>query len=346
MASGDRARACITVSTRVCLCLGLFLLACQPPAPPRISIGVVPWIGYEYLHLAVRQGFFADEGVEVRLVEFGSINDSMRAFQRGQLDGFACTPVELLRTLEEKGRPFKVFQILDFSDGADVVLTRKSITDVAGLRGMRVAVEPVGTVTTFLLFRALERAGMTLDDVTLVPTELLQMFDAFMAGRVDAVVAFPPVSSTLLATGQVNTIFTSERVPGEIFDVIAIDATLLQARPDAAAAMLRAYDRAIDFVETNPSEAYAFVAARLNLKVEEVATLLEKDIHVTRLAEQAVLLAPGGPILTSLRANAEILRRTGVRSRALDFDELFDYEPLRRALGAKGATTRAPLPER
>lgn len=346
MASGDRARACITVSTRVCLCLGLFLLACQPPAPPRISIGVVPWIGYEYLHLAARQQFFAAEGVDVRLVEFASINDAMRAFQRAQLDGFACSQVELLRTLDEAGRQFKVFHVLDFSDGADVVLTRKSITDVAGLRGMRVAIEPVGTLTTFVLFRALESAGMTLDDVTLVPTELLQMFDAFMAGQVDAVVTFPPVSSTLLATGQVNTIFTSKRMPGEIFDVIAIDAALLQTRPDAAVAILRAYERTIDFVETNPSEAYAFVAARLNLTTEEVATLLEKDIHVPRLAEQAVLLAPGGPILRSLGANAEILRRTGALSRALDFDELFDYEPLRRARGAKGATTRAPLPER
>jgi NitT/TauT family transport system substrate-binding protein len=328
------------------LCLGFFLLACRRSPPPPISIGVVPWIGYEYLHLAARQEFFAAEDVEVRLVEFGSINDAMRAFQRAQLDGFACTPVELLRTLDAEGRPFKVFQVLDFSDGADVVLTRKSITDVAGLRGMRVAIEPGGTVTTFLLFRALESAGMTLDDVTLVPTELLQMLDAFMAGRVDAVVTFPPVSSTLLATGQVNTIFTSERVPGEIFDVIVMDAALLQVRPDAAAAILRAHDRAIDFVETNPSEAYAFVAARLNLKVEEVATLMEKDIHVTPLAEQAVLLAPGGPILSSLRANAEIQRRTGALSRALDFDGLIAYEPLRRALGANGATTRVPLSER
>jgi NitT/TauT family transport system substrate-binding protein len=343
MASGGRASARITVSARALLWLGFVLSACEPQRP--ISIGLNPWFGYEYLHLAARQNFFAEEGVQVRLIEFGSINDVMRAFERRQIDVMGCSPVELLRASDQGSRPLKVFQALDFSNGADVVIARELISDVAGLRGARVAIEP-GTVTTFLLLRALESAGLTLDDVTLVPTDQLQMIDVFVAGKVDAVVSFPPVSSKLLEMGQGNPIFSSERVPGEIVDMLAMDAALLQQRPDAAAAILRAIERAIDFVEANPAESYAAMAARVGMKPEEVAALLAKGIHITPLAEQEAMFVAGGPLASSLRTNAEILRRTGELSRDIDIDSLIEAGPLRRVLDASRASKRARRPER
>jgi NitT/TauT family transport system substrate-binding protein len=343
MVSGGRASACRRVPSRAWLCLGLSLLACcQREAP--IAIGSNPWISFEFLHIAQRQGFFADQGIQVRLVEFGSLNDVTRAFQSGQIDAFGASPVELVRTAAQGGRQPKVFQIMDFSDGADVVLARASIADAAGLRGARVAVEP-GTVTMFLLFRALESAGMTLDDVTVVPTDQLQMYDAFVAGRVDAVVTYPPVSAMIVATGQANEIFNSKRVPGEIADILAMDASLLDRRPEVAAAILRAFDRAVEYVEGNPSEAYAYMAARLQMTPEQVAALIEKDIHITPLAEQAALFGPDGPLASSLRINAELLRRSGDLPRDIDVGALIEDEPLQRALGAGHATKRAPSPK-
>lgn len=344
MASGDPASAYLTISARALLCLGFALIACRPAERPLISIGVNPWIGYEYLHLAVHKGFFAEEGVRVRLVEFGSINDSTRAFQRAEVDVLACSPVELLLTAAQSSRQVKVFHVMDFSNGADVVLARKPIADVAGLRGARVAVEP-GTVTTFLLLRALESAGLTLDDVTMVPSDQFHMFDVFTAGEVDAVVTFPPVSSVLLATGQVNPLFDSKRVPGEIVDMLATDAAVLQARPHEVAAIIRGFERTAEFVETHPAEAHAFMAARMRMKPDEVAAVLATGIHITRLAEQEALLAAGGSLTTSLRLNAEILRRTGELSRDIDIGNLITTGPLRRALDASDATKRAPRPE-
>lgn len=337
MASDGHASARIRVSTRALLCFGFVLIACREPKRPPITIGLNPWIGYELLHLAARQGFFAEEGVQVRLIEFGSINDATRAFQRSEIDVVGCSPVELLLTAEHGARQPKVFQVLDFSAGADVVLARKPIADVAGLRGARVAIEP-GTVTTFLLLRALESAEMTLDDVRLVPADQLQMFDVFVAGQVEAVVSFPPVSSMLLATGEVKPVFTSERVPGEIVDMLATDAALLQQRPEDLAAIIRAVERAVEFVKANPSEANTLIAARLHIETKEVAALLAKGIHITRLAEQETLLAAGSPLASSLRTNAQILRRTGELSRDIDIDSLIASGPLQRALDASRAT--------
>jgi NitT/TauT family transport system substrate-binding protein len=344
MEPGGRVSTRVAVLAGAVLCLGLLGSACQRSERPPIVIGLNPWIGYEYVNLAARQGFFADEGVQVRVVEFGSINDVTRAFLRGEIDVLGCSPVELLVTADKGGRAPKVFQVIDFSDGADVVIARKPIADVAGLRGKRVAIEP-GTVTTFLLLRALESAGMTLDDVTLVPADQLQMPEVFTAGGVDAVVTFPPVSSTILAAGQGSTIFSSERVPGEIVDMLATDAALLQERPGDVAAMLRAFDRAIDYVAAHPSEAHPAMAAGLGMKPEEVTALLADGIHVTSLAEQEVLFAPGGPLAKSLQVNADLLRRTGLLSRDIDIDGLIVDEPLRAVLDARRAGKSAPRPE-
>lgn len=344
MEPGGRASTCIAVLAGALLCLGLVGGACQRTERPPIVIGLNLWIGYEYVKLAARQGYFAEEGVQVRVVEFGSINDVTRAFLRAEIDVLGCSPVELLTTADKGGRELKVFQVLDFSNGADVVIARKPIADVAGLRGKRVAIEP-GTVTTFLLLRALESAGMTLDDVTLVAVDQLQMLEVFASGQVDAVVSFPPVSLNILATGQGNTVFSSERLPGEIVDMLATDAALLQDRPGDLAAIIRAIERAIDYVEANPSEAHAAMAAELGMKPEEVTALLASGVHVTRLAEQEALFAPGGPLARSLQANAALLRQARLLSRDIDIDRLIEDEPLRGVLEARRAEKRAPRPE-
>lgn len=344
MEPGGRASRRIAVLAGALLCLGFVSSACQRSERPPIVIGINLWVGYEYVKLGVRQGFFAAEGVEVRVVEFGSINDVTRAFLRGEIDVFGCSPVELLVTADKGGRAPKVFQVLDFSNGADVVIARKPIADVAGLRGKRVAIEP-GTVTTFLLLRALESAGMSLDDVTLVPADQLQMLEVFVSGQVDAVVTFPPVSSNILATGQGSTIFSSERVPGEIVDMFATDAALLQERPGDVAAMLRAFERAIDYVAAHPSEAHPFMAAGLGMKPEEVAALLTQGVHATTLAQQEMLFASGGPLTKSLQTNADLLRRAGLLSREIDIEGLIVDEPLRAVLDARRAGKSAPRPE-
>jgi NitT/TauT family transport system substrate-binding protein len=105
------------------------------PALPPLRIGINAWPGYEFLYLAQEKGFFRDAGIDVRLVEFNSLSDARRAYEREQIDGLGTAIIEVLQAREVPDRHLQIVSVVDYSDGADVVLAKPAITDQATLRG-------------------------------------------------------------------------------------------------------------------------------------------------------------------------------------------------------------------
>lgn len=131
----------------------LLLGACSEPKPP-LRIAINPWPGYEFLYLAEQQQLFKAQGVEVQILQFDSLNDARRAYERGQADGFGGTLVEVLMAREQSPRHPQVVHVSDYSNGGDLLIARPGIDSVQQLVGRRVAVEP-GTLNTLVLSRAL-----------------------------------------------------------------------------------------------------------------------------------------------------------------------------------------------
>ncbi|MCX5690211.1 MAG: ABC transporter substrate-binding protein, partial [Planctomycetota bacterium] len=111
------------------------------PVPEPLRIGLNPWPGYEFASLAAAKGYFEVEGVDARLLELSSLGDCRRAFERGQVDGFFGTLIEVLESDARLKRNSQVVCVVDYSDGADSIIARKPISSVAELRGKRVAIE-------------------------------------------------------------------------------------------------------------------------------------------------------------------------------------------------------------
>ena len=76
------------------LALSLGSCSTERAHPTPLRIGINAWPGYEFLYLAQEKGFFREAGVEVQLIEFNSLSDVRRSFERNQIDGFAGTMVE------------------------------------------------------------------------------------------------------------------------------------------------------------------------------------------------------------------------------------------------------------
>src|SRR5437870_9350338 len=140
-----------------------WLVGCGGNVPP-LRIGINAWPANEFLFLAQEKGFFAAQGVDVRLIEYGSLGDVRRAFDRGQIDGMSGTLVELLQSRDATRRAPRAFMVTDLSNGSDMILARGSIAAVSGLAGKRVAAEPE-SVGMFGLARGLARVGMAVVSV-------------------------------------------------------------------------------------------------------------------------------------------------------------------------------------
>ena len=79
-------------------------LGCFPEKPASFRLGIIPWPGYEFLYLAQGKGFYHDEGLEVRIVEFDSLSDARRAYERGQIDALGTTVIEVLQARDTSSR--------------------------------------------------------------------------------------------------------------------------------------------------------------------------------------------------------------------------------------------------
>jgi NitT/TauT family transport system substrate-binding protein len=283
---------------------------CSPQKPAALRVGINPWPGYEFLYLAQEKGFFREAGLEVRLVEFSCLSDARRAYERGQINALGTTVIEVLQIRDHSPRSPQVVQVVDCSDGADVILARPGIADSASLRGARIGLE-LASLGVYVLARGLEKGGLSLADVKTVSMDQVSMEDAFRKGELDAIVTYPPVSTRLLRDAKANPLFSSAEIPGEVIDVIAVEAEFSTRHPGEVAKLLRAHHRAVAYAQQDPADACRIMAEREGITPEEFRAVLAGGIRPLSESDQADYLRPDGKLATVIDASARILRQSG-----------------------------------
>ena len=281
------------------------LAACSEVPSQPLRVGINPWPGYAPLFLAADKGFFAEEGVEVELVELSSLADVRRAFERGQTDGMASSLVEVLDADRNSDRAPVIALMADYSNGADVILAKRDITGIAALKGQRIGLEP-GSLNRFILARALAQGGLTMDDVEIVSLPQLALQGAVEAHTVDAVVTYPPNSTGIEQTGLFAQMFSSAEMPGEVVDVVSFDRETALRRTADIDAFVRAWGRAVDEMRQNPKESYQIIGRHIGMSAKDLEDTY-RGIEVISADRQAEFLRSDGPLADGIQTLSAIL---------------------------------------
>lgn len=301
---------------------------CQGAAQ-RLTVPISSWPGYEYFRLARDQGLDTREQLALKLIDYPDPQDIVHAYLRGELAVAQLTTVEAVDLCARvpKRCPVVVL-ILDESLGADQVVARPEIRDIAALRNRPVAVTP-STLGPYVLSRALETKGLGLDDVQIRPMPLAAMADSLQRGEVVGAALFPPFSDAALRGGLARPLFSSRQIPGEILDVLVVEPTLLAAKPDQVARLLRVWERAHRYAERNPKDAVTRMAQWERVSAEAFRQAL-RGLGFRTLAQQRPLFQAGGP----LERNLQAVQRVQIGLGLLDRAPLprVDGRPLERAL--------------
>lgn len=299
------------------------LAGCTPEPPEPLRVGTNLWAGYEPLYLARDLGYL--HGQPVKLVEYPSATEVIRAYRNGVLEAAALTLDEVLM-LVDRGMAPRVVLVMDVSHGSDAIVGRAELRGLEDLRGRRVGAENTA-LGAYVLSRALELAGLSPADIELVPLGIHEHVAAFEAGRVDAVVTFDPERSRLLAAGA-RQLFDSSQIPGEIVDVLAVRPEVLARRGEALRGLLKAWFRALDYLSTRREDALRRMVARQGVAPSALDKALQGMVIPTPAQNLAMLGGESPALASTARRLTAVMRERGLLAGPVDTTQLLAPGPL------------------
>ncbi|MBK3332248.1 ABC transporter substrate-binding protein [Persephonella atlantica] len=285
-----------------------------------LKIGTNVWPGYEPLYVARELGYLKD--IPVHIVEYSSASQVMRAYRNNVINSAALTLDEVILLRSYGFRPVVVL-VMDFSNGADVIIARRGIETLSDLKGKKIGVEN-SALGAYMLTRALEKAGLTVNDVKIVPLEVDEHLNWFKRGKIDAVVTFEPVKSKILKAGG-RVIFDSSQIPEEIVDVLVVEKEYLDKNPSVVKKLVNQWFRAVNFLKENPKEAFRIISQREHITDEELNKAYA-GIKIPGRKENRLLLDSSKPKLEAVaRKLLKIMKEKRIISQnSIDIDGIFD----------------------
>ncbi|GAA3203546.1 ABC transporter substrate-binding protein [Actinocorallia longicatena] len=232
-------------------------------AKSKITLGFSAWPGWFPWQVAQEKGLFTKNGVTVDLKYFESYTDSLQALASGAIDANSQTLNDTLASVSG-GAKQTIVLVNDNSTGNDQIIARPGIASLADLKGKTVSAEP-GTVDHYLLLLALKKAGLTERDITFRPLVTDAAAAAFASGKIDAVGAFAPFTTTALKLKGSSAIATSKDFPGAIPDHLVVQRELVDDRSEQVQALVQTWFDTLKWIKENPAEAVKIMSARASV---------------------------------------------------------------------------------
>ncbi len=188
----------------VILAAALVLAAGVAEAQDKVKVGVLKLTSSAVLFVGVEKGFFKEFGVDPELVFFQAAAPIATALATGQIDVGATGLTaalynivlggEKLWIVADKGREWPGYPLT-------AIVVRKDLWDgglrtVGDLKGKRIAVTQLGSTFHYQLGNMLEKHGLTLNDVKVLPLQAMSAaLEALKGKQVDAIIAAQPFPS-------------------------------------------------------------------------------------------------------------------------------------------------------
>ncbi len=210
------------------------------------------------LQVAKAKGFFAEEGLDVELTVFTTGATATEAFRAGRGDFISAGDLPsaaMWRTGAAVG-------LAPMSSDTEIfgIVGKREINSAKDLKGRKVATR-VGSTGEFLLYRYLATGGLTPADVSIIDLAPPEMVVAMLHGDIDAFAWLAPFTTRAISSGKNVKLVTSAKGLANNRIIMSVSKAFRDKNPEAVRKVLRATQRATEFVRTNPEEATSIWAA-------------------------------------------------------------------------------------
>jgi ABC-type nitrate/sulfonate/bicarbonate transport system substrate-binding protein len=278
---------------------------------------------YAPLYLGFKQGFFAQEGLEVEVLSMRT-DLAIAALGTSEIDFIAHGGAALRAAAQ--GFPLKLVFALDHKAPFWLV-SQPTIRNVQMLKGKKIGVSFPGDTPHLVLKRYLRRQGIDPErDVSYVGGQFSPTAMQSLLGKaLDAAVLAPPFNVLALENGLRSVVFLGAAVPDATTanGIVTSDRKIKQ-RPDQVQRMIGASLRSLLFYREKKEVAVNFLATEFALSRSVAAKVYNDSLDI---------LTPQGEISREkVRNILDLIEETKLqKSLTLKPDAIMDFSFLRKA---------------
>ena len=292
-----------------------------------IKIGYDLWPGYVALFIADEKGYFTDEGLDLEIIEYSDYLNCWADFVNNELDGHFGVFSDTLVKYSE-GIDIQTVFFTDASYGGDVIVAKKEIRTIDDLIGKKISVIGINSFSHIWVLALLERNGLQEIDVQFANIDSSNVPKALASGEIDAGHTYGPYISEAINAGfHILSGATTKEVHGIIVDDLAFHSIFIEKRPDDISKVIKALNRGVQFLQTNPQESYGIISKALKMNIEDLEGYYQ-DAKIFDVEDNRRLLKKNAPV--SIYKTAEIisdfLLQRGQLSEVLDFDKIIEHK--------------------
>lgn len=293
------------------------------------ELGIVAGAGY---YLAIENGYFAEQGIEVEATRFTTGGEMTAPLAAGQLDvGAGGITAGLLNAIA-RGLDLKI--VADHSHSApgrpvsalvvrQDLLAGGQIRTAADLRGRTLAI-PSRTVSAMTSVRAwLAEGGLSLNDVSVQELPFPDMLPALANGSIDAAAPVEPFITFIVQRGLGSVWrWDYDVYPDHQIGTIMYAPAFVSDRPEVARRWMVAYLRGVRYFTDGFMRGNAVARERTIEVLMKWTVIRDRPLYD---AMTVIGLDPdGGVRVPSMQADQEFFVQQGYQERLIDLEAAVD----------------------
>ncbi len=315
----------------------------------RVTLGITNSVTDVGFMVADKRGYFREEGLDVKFVEFDSAARMIAPMASGDLDVGSGAASAGLYNAVARGIDIKTVagkNQTPFGRSSQKLLVRRDLIDsgryrtLADLKGMKIANVAPGSSATALMIKILEKAGLAPADIQEVYMGFSQQITALENRAVDAALPAEPQATDAILRGAVSALIDYEVFPDHQISVVLYSGVFIRERPDVGRRFMRAFLRGVRDHEDSLVDG-RFAGA----KGDEIIRILVEygPIKNGEVYKSFVLSAcpPDGEInVASLKEDFAIFQRLGLLEGKVTVEQTLDPSFIEAALKDLGRYAR------
>lgn len=262
----------------------------------ELNISIMKTTDLAPFHLAMQEGFFKDEGLNVKFVDAPSGGESVNKLISGEVDiSYSSYTPFFLAESKGAGKAKGGIKIVADASSAGpnstmvVALPTSSVKKVQDMAGKRVAVTATGTISDLLTMSTLKAKGVDYKNIKWVKTPFPATAEALKSGNVDAAFVTEPFLSQTQTEAGALPIFDTATGPTADMPTAGWGSTgdFVSKNKNTIAAFQRAMQRGTDLALSDRSlvEPLLVKFSGVDENIAKVATLLtfQSKLDATRI---------------------------------------------------------------